>query len=129
MKINYIKTLNIFNVMLINKITKFSLKKTKFNFSLFNILLKYNIIKYYKLNSNNLIKITNYNFKKTKKFMKIKIISKPTHQYIVSLNFLKKKFLKNKKSLYIMSTNTGIMDHLTAIKNNKGGIILFKIIL
>ena len=61
-------------------------------------------------------------------FTNFLIYSKPSYKIIISAIKLKFLVQKNIQALYFLSNFTGIFTHDFAIKNNIGGILIFKII-
>ena len=58
----------------------------------------------------------------------IQLFSRPGRQIFISSKRLQIIYKLNPGSVYILSTpQYGLTDHITAVKNNKGGILLFKI--
>lgn len=107
----------------LSKKTKIIQQKSKQSIDILNILVHEGLIKSYKIDSKNQIKVF-LKYKNNKSVIhEIKRMSKPGKRL-----YLKNKDLyKKKRGFYILSTSLGILTDLEAKKLNIGGEFICKI--
>ena len=126
---NYL--INHINLNTAKKSLHFEIRFTQKNLPLLRLLKNLGVIcSYHIIKSNSLkIKINLHFFKKLPICKNIKLISTPSRHFFVSLQALNLLHNRTKDSLFILSTNLGLMTHAEAIRKKLGGKVLMLITL
>lgn len=95
------------------------LKANKNDLNIFKILIKFNIIKFIKINNGSVTIFFNYS--RNKSFFKLQLIKKSTKHNSITYNDFRKNFVKNKQIL-IISTDKGFMSTAECSSKKIGGI-------
>jgi ribosomal protein S8 len=118
----FYKITNIVKLNYMLKRNKIKIKLNKNDFKIIKIFIKLNIIKNIKKNKNNFYIYFRY-VKNNPVFYSIKNIYKPSKPVFINFKEIKKINKKN-NSIFILSTNKGLITNFEAEKNKTGGIII-----
>lgn len=121
-----LKFINLIKLSIIHKKPNCTLKYHKAYINLLNKLIDVNLVKSYTIN-NNVININFLYFQNELVFNKLTNFFKKRSQRTISSNFLKKNFKNLNNGLYFIMTSKGLKTHLDLIKENGGGILMFKL--
>ncbi len=119
--------LNLININRSKKTLCFFIIFTKKNYNIVKVLKRFNIIHDFKLirkNNFNFIKINLFFYKNKNVCYNIKAISRPAKMFTISYNSLLLLNKKSGSSVFLISTDKGILSHQEAIKLKTGGVLL-----
>ncbi len=123
----YSYTINMINVNSAKKNLAFNMVFTKKISPLLHIFKKYGLIRNYTINvtSKGLVARVYLSFYKNNPLCKnFKLISKPGNTYYISLRALYLVSKRTKNSIFILSTNKGLITHNEAILQKIGGVVI-----
>ena len=112
--------LNLIKLNYVRKNNFFTVKYSKNNFDLLNLLLSINFIKNFYMDGKNINIVLHSSFRRY-----IKILYTPSNYKYVKYSALKNNYRNNLSSTLVLSTDKGLMTQLDAIKNGLGGVMLF----
>jgi len=121
-----LKFINTIKLAIIHNKQCCTLTYHKLYLNFLNKLIDINLIKSYKI-KNNLIFIKFVQIENQIIFSKLLNFYSLRRKRIISSNILKKSFKQLTKGIYFIMTSKGLKTHIDLIRENKGGIILFKI--
>ena len=124
---NFSYILNLININKLKKNLYFFVIFTKKNYYFVKILKKFNVIHDFKLikkNNFNFIKISLFFYKNKNICSNLKIISRPAKTFLISYEALKLLNKKSGSSVFLISTDKGILSHHEAIKLKIGGSLI-----
>jgi ribosomal protein S8 len=121
--------INAININSAHKSLNFNIILTKKNLFLLKIFKKINFIRNFLIYKNNklnklFIKIYPYYFKNLKIVKTFKLISTPSRTFYISLKALQFLSQRSGCSIYLLSTNKGILTHNEAINFKISGYLL-----
>lgn len=115
------------NINKLHKNLSFNIIFNKKNLQIVTILKKLNLIyKYTLINKKNiiLININLYFYKNNPTTSSLKLISKPSKNFLLSYQSLRLLSKKTGNSIFLLSTPKGILTHKEAIKLKTSGFII-----
>lgn len=119
--------LSMLNINKLHKNLSFNIIFNKKNLQIVTILKKLNLIyKYTLINKKNiiLININLYFYKNNPTTSSLKLISKPSKNFLLSYQSLRLLSKKTGNSIFLLSTPKGILTHKEAIKLKTSGFIV-----
>lgn len=119
--------INLININKLKKKLSFNIFFTKKNIYFVNFLKNFNFIhKYSIINIKNraYIKIYLYYYKTKRISYNFKLISSPSKSFLLSYKSLRLISKRTSGSIFIISTDLGLISHHEAIKLKKGGVVL-----
>ncbi len=119
--------INLININKLKKNLSFHIIFTKKNYNTIKVLKNFNVIhdfKLIKINNFNFIKINLFFYKNKSICIGIKVISRPAKTFTISYHSLLLLNKKSGSSIFLISTDKGIISHHEAIKLKIGGILL-----
>lgn len=119
-----VEAVNTLNLAVKNKKTKLKIKINPSIKKVLNILVDYNVIEYSYVNSS--VADVCIKYKDSSPILKSINYMGGNYKNNVTCQALQKE-LNNKRSSYIILTDIGMLSLESAVKNKRGGIILFKL--
>lgn len=121
----FFKLINLIKINLKYKKKFFFYKLNKKEIMIIKILIKYNIIKFIQITKNN-----NYiiflNYKNDNSVFEITNLYRPSLKKLININEIN-LMTRKKNSIFILSSNKGILTNVEALAKNVGGILILKL--
>lgn len=116
---------NLIKISILKNKKGFIIKKTNKNINVLKSFIKIKLIKFIKIENNNIFVYINYINNKPI-YKNIMNLFKPSNKKYMQLQTLK-KINEKYNWIFIMSTNKGIINSIEAVKLGVGGLIIAKI--
>ncbi len=124
-QMNIQNCINLIKISILRNKKGFIIKKTNKNINVLKSFIKIKLIKFIKIENNNIFVYINYINNKPI-YKNIINLFKPSNKKYMQLQTLK-KINEKYNWIFIMSTNKGIINSVEAVKLGVGGLIIAKI--